>query len=156
VKRGVYVVRNYVYFTQNNNNRGWNIGEKSALPFVIWTQYLVNIQLVVMQCRGFACTQLLSWETILLAYYLGVCYKIQVPFIRMALLKGLKTLSGIPRGKGICKVGSTILGRPKIYNYDNPVETELDLLFRKLRAWMFIPNKGHTYDRKRGRSCASN
>jgi hypothetical protein len=56
----------------------------------------------------------------------------------MALLKGSKTLSVIPRGKGICKVSRHVLGSSKIYNYDNLVETELDLLFGKFSAWVFV------------------
>jgi hypothetical protein len=93
-----------------------------------------------MQCRSFACTKILYWEPIQLAYSLGVYYKNQDPFIHMALLKGTKTLSVIPRGKGICKVSSNILVRSKIYNYDNLVETKLDLLFGKLSAWVFVKN----------------
>ena len=56
----------------------------------------------------------------------------------MALLNSSESLEGILKGKGASKVYSNILSRFTICIYDNPVETEVALLFRNLSAWVIM------------------
>lgn len=126
-----------------------------ALLVVIWTQYFADTHLVAMQCRGFPCIQLSSWELGLLDYSIWVHFKNPDEFICMALRKGSETLSWFLTGKGGSKVHGTILDLFKINIYENPVETKVDLVLRNLSAWVIIQNQARHFWQDSGGRCAS-
>jgi len=88
-----------------------------------------------MYCR---CTHPSSWEIGALITICGFISKVPDAFKRMALLNSSESLEGILKGKGASKVYSNILSRFTICIYDNPVETEVALLFRNLSAWVIM------------------
>jgi hypothetical protein len=90
-----------------------------------------------------------------LDYSILVYLKSPDAFIRMPLLNSSETLSGILRGKRSSQVYSNILGLFKINIYDNPLETELDLIFRNLSALVIIQNEAMNFDTISGGRCAS-
>jgi len=107
-----------------------------------------------MYCSG-TCPS--SWE---IGAFITLCVfmsKVPDAFRRFALLNSSELPLGILiRGEKALKVDSKIWSRFTIYIYENPVEAELDLLFRNLSASVNIQNlHRHCWQDTRQKSCVA-